>query len=167
MATKKTARLQTLKGSDFELGKNQPDIRGWEVRDDQGRKIGDVAELILDAAAHKIRYAVIDVLDSKELQLDKRTVMVPIGLAELHPHDHDVILHGVNAFQLRALPGYRKEDLGAKAEMAIATVFGRQYTSKSTNDADNNMASDFYEHDHFNDKGLWRNQPYTSAERLE
>ena len=155
MAThKKTSRLQQLKGSGFEIGKNQPDIRGWEVRDESGRKIGDVNELIFDIQERKVRYLVIDVIDSKELELDKRTIMVPIGLGILDHKDNDVILRNVNAFQLRALPAYRKDDLGTKAEMAIATVFGRQYTSKS-DDNDHGLVNEFYQHDHFNEN-IWK-----------
>jgi hypothetical protein len=148
MASNK-ARLQELRGSNYELGKGQPDIRGWEVRNEHGQKIGRVRELIFDAAAGKVRYMVVDIRDHRELDLDKRTVLIPIGLADLHQHDDDVVLHHVTPFQLRALPSYRKEDLGTKAELAISTVFGRTYASNAQESE--NLNQNFYQHEHFND----------------
>src|SRR5688500_782386 len=100
----KGRRLQELRGSGYEVAKGQPDIRGWEVRDDQGQLIGKVHELIFDSRANKVRYMIINVNDSKEMQLEKRSVMVPIGLAVLEQKDDDVMLQNVTPFQLRALP---------------------------------------------------------------
>ncbi|HVE60794.1 MAG TPA: PRC-barrel domain-containing protein [Chitinophagaceae bacterium] len=154
MATNKNRRLQELGGSDFEIAKGQPDIRGWEVRDSNGRKIGKVQELIFDSRAQKVRYIVVNVLDSKELELEKRTVMVPIGLAVLQPKDDDVILKNVTPFQLRALPRYNKDDLGTKAERDISTVFGRSDVKETTSDAD--LDEDFYKHDHFKEDDTYR-----------
>jgi sporulation protein YlmC with PRC-barrel domain len=155
MSSKKDRRLQELRGSDFEVAEGQPDIRGWEVRDESGRLIGKVDELIFDSRENKVRYMVVNVRDSDELELEKRTVLVPIGLAVLeHKHD-DVILQGVTPFQLRALPRYNKEDLGTKAERAISTVFGRTDTPGYTGD-DADLQAGFYQHDHFNEKNMFR-----------
>jgi sporulation protein YlmC with PRC-barrel domain len=154
MATNKNRRLQELRGSDFEMVKGQPDIRGWEVRDTSGRKIGKVQELIFDSRANKVRYIVVNVLDSKELELEKRTVMLPIGLALLQPKDDDVILENVTPFQLRALPRYNKDDLGTKAERDISTVFGRTDIKTSVSDAD--LEADFYNNDLFKEDNMYR-----------
>ncbi len=161
---KKHRRLQELRGSNFELSKGQPDIRGWEVKDANGHKLGKVHELIFDVHARKVRYIVADIADSKELQLEKRRVMVPIGLAELHRADDDVILHNITPFQLRALPRYDKEDLGIKAERAISTVFGRSFTSIGDDAAQTDSSNEFYEHDHFNENNLYRNRQSRSAD---
>jgi len=64
----KVKRLQELRGSGYEVAKGQPDIRGWEVRDPNGQLIGKVHELIFDSRANKVRYMIINVNDSKELQ---------------------------------------------------------------------------------------------------
>jgi sporulation protein YlmC with PRC-barrel domain len=156
----KNKRLQELRGSNYEVAKGQPDIRGWEVRDKSGHLIGKVNELIFDSRAHKVRYMVVNVIDSKELQLEKRTVMVPIGLALLQPKDDDVILETVTSFQLRALPKYYKDDLGTRAEKSISTVFGRtdQKAGAATPD-DADLNADFYEHEHFNEQNMYRNRP--------
>jgi hypothetical protein len=167
MSDKKNKRLQELRGSDFEIAKGQPDIRGWEVRDAEGRLIGKVRELIFDARDHKVRYMVVDVKDSKELELENRSVLVPIGLAELEPRHDDVILPKVTPFQLRALPRYNKEDLGTRAEKAVSTVFGRN-TDKYADDAD--LGAGFYDNEDFNEDNMYRQRKniagkYTSEQK--
>lgn len=151
-----TTRLRELRGSDFTLAKGEPDIRGWDVRDAQGRKFGTVQDLIFDIRANKVRYLVLNILDTKELELEKRTVMVPIGLAELDPSDNDVLLPTVNPFQLRALPRYDKSNLGAKAERDISIVFGRQALGDTTPTPGNDVDEHFYNHEHFNQDNLYR-----------
>jgi len=160
---KPSTRLRELSGSGFEIKKGQPDIRGWDVRDNNRRKIGKVRELIFDSRANKVRYMVLDIIDVKELDLEKRTVMMPIGLAELDHTDDDVILPTVNPFQLRALPRYDKNMLGAKAERDVSIVFGREAISSSKpiateNQVDEDVDEDFYNHDHFNEDNMYRNR---------
>ncbi len=162
--SKKDKRLQELRGSDFEIAKGQPDIRGWEVRDGNGHLLGKVNELIFDSRAHKVRYMSVNVIDSKELQLEKRTVLIPIGMAVLQPKDDDVILENVTPFQLRALPRYSKEDLGTRAERAISTVFGRTDNKGGAAQTDEqDLEPDFYEHDHFNEDNMYRNRSGSSG----
>ena len=158
---KKTKRLQELRGSGFEITHGQPDIRGWDVYDEEGRKIGKVDELIFDSRARKVRYMVVNILDVKELELEKRTVVVPIGLAELDKADDHVVLHQVTPFQLRALPRYDKSVFGPKSERSISTVFGRKYTSHAAEEAD--VENDFYEHEHFDETNLQRRRKNTSS----
>ncbi|MCW3075076.1 MAG: hypothetical protein JWP69_2145 [Flaviaesturariibacter sp.] len=161
MAIKK--RLQELRGSGYEMSKGQPDIRGWEVMDTAGHKIGKVHELVFDTEAGKVRYMVMNVLDSKELQLEKRTVLVPIGLAELHRAHDSVVLPQVTPFQLRALPRYEKDHLGPKAEMDISTVFGRSHTAIGTDEA--HSSAPFYDHEHFNNDNLLKNRSRKEEEK--
>jgi sporulation protein YlmC with PRC-barrel domain len=156
-------RLQELRGSDFEMAKGQPDIRGWEVVDPAGHKVGKVHELVFDTEAKRVRYMIVNIADSKELQLEKRTVLVPIGLAELHRAHDSVVLPQVTPFQLRALPKYDKDHLGPKAEMDISAVFGRSHTAIGTDEA--HSSAPFYDHDHFNESNLYRNRPgHTSSD---
>lgn len=154
-ATRK--RLQELHGSDFEMAKGQPDIRGWEVIDTAGHKIGKVHELVFDTEAKRVRYMVLNVADSKELQLEKRTVLVPIGFAELHRAHDSVVLPQVTPYQLRALPKYDKDHLGPKAEMDISAIFGRSHTAIGSDDAHGSTAP-FYDHEHFNENNMYRSR---------
>ena len=152
----KAKRLQELGGSGYEVAKGQPDIRGWEVRNANGQLIGKVNELIFDSRANKVRYMVINVNDTKELQLEKRTVMVPIGLAVLEHKYDDVILPNVTPFQLRALPRYYKDDLGTKAEHAISTVFGRNdIKTPAVYKEDEDVDENFYNNEMFNENNMY------------
>src|SRR5215217_5292531 len=92
-------RLQELRGSDYENADGEPDIRGWDVKDASGRRIGEVDELIFDVQSRKVRYMVID-LDKNDLDLDDRDVLVPIGFAQLKDNGDDVILNNITADQL-------------------------------------------------------------------
>ena len=147
-----TTRLRELSSSDFVIAKGESDIRGWDVRDAAGRKYGSVLDLIFDIRTGKVRYIVLGILDTKELELEKRTVLVPIGLAELDPNDNDVLLPTVNPFQLRALPRYDRSTLGAKTERDISFVFGRPINTGTAQETDDQ----FYNHDHFNQDNLYR-----------
>ena len=152
----KVKRLQELSGSGYEVKKGQPDIRGWEVRDANGQLIGKVQELVFDSRANKVRYMIVNVNDSKELQLEKRTVMVPIGLAVLEHKNDDVILPNVTPFQLRALPKYHKDDLGTRAEYAISTVFGRTDSkAPATYKEDEDVDESFYNNEMFDENNMY------------
>src|SRR5215203_3827336 len=124
MDKSKHKRLQELDHSDFEIVKGEPDIRGWDVKNGAGQKIGEVEELIVDAQRKKVRYMVVD-LDDNELDLEDRKVIIPIGLAELHTKDDDVILPNIQAEQLRALPGYEEDNLDPTIEAKVCSVLGK------------------------------------------
>lgn len=149
-------RLQEFRGSGFEMVKGQPDIRDWQVISSDGHRLGKVNELIIDTVAQRVRYLVVALADNKVLQLEKRTVLVPIGFAQLHPADDSVLLTGVTPYQLRALPRYDKVHLGPKSEIDISQVFGREHTALGSNIGGDDLDPSFYNHEHFDDRRLQR-----------
>lgn len=152
----KHRRLQELDHSDFEIVKGEPDIRGWDVRNNRGQKIGEVEELIIDAQQKKVRYMVVD-LDDNELKLDDRKVLLPIGCAELHEKDDDVILPNITAEHLSALPGYDKENLTPDVERKICTILGRK-TETTTVLESEELHPEFYRHEYYNDDNLYKHR---------
>jgi len=176
MAKNKYSRLQELDHSDFEIVKDEPDIRGWDVRYKNGEKIGSVEELILDAKAKKIRYMIVD-LDENELRLEHRKILVPIGFAELDNGNDDVLIPNVSVDQLCSLPDYKRNSLTPELERTVASVFGRKVevapvtTVKreerkvSEAEVDEDMDPDFYSHEHYNLNNLYKNRS-TKAKRL-
>jgi stress response protein YsnF len=159
-------RLQELGGSDFEVADGQPDIRGWDVKDASGQRIGEVDDLIFDTQSRKVRYMKID-LEGNVLDLEPRDVLVPIGLAQLHDDGDDVILNNVTADQLRALPEYDDDNLqSSDFESGIRRVFGGAggavaagaATTGAALTLDTDRDTDFYNHEHFNDANLYRNR---------
>jgi uncharacterized protein (TIGR02271 family) len=149
----RNTRLQKLSGSDYEIVDGQPDITGWDVKDSNGKQIGEVDELLFDEQSRKVRYLVVD-LDDNELDLDDKEVLIPIGIAQLHDDDDDVILPGVTAEHLRSLPAYDEDDFDLEKEHSIRNIFA----GLGTGAAAASTGTDFYDHDHFNDENLYRNR---------
>ncbi len=157
MATEnnRQTRLQKLSGSDFEIADGQPDIRGWDVKDASGKRFGEIEELIFDYESRKVRYLVVD-LEENDYDLEDKEVLVPIGVAELHENDDDVILSGVTAEQLLALPEYDEDRFDTEHETSVRNVFGG--LGGATLAAGSNKDEDFYSHEHFNESNFYRNR---------
>lgn len=147
--------LQELGGSDFEVAEGQPDIRGWDVKNQQGQTIGEVEELIFDPQSLKVRYMVLD-LEGNVLDLDSRQVLIPIGLAQIDENDDDVFLPNITADQLRTLPEYKKGIFDRDHEHSIRNIFagagGAALAGAAAPDAN------FYDHDYYNEDNLYRNR---------
>jgi len=158
-------RLQELRSSGYEMVKGQPNIIGWLIVNADGHKLGKVQELIIDTVAQRVRYLVAALSDNKVLQIDKRTVMLPIGMAQLHPADDCVVISGVTPYQLRALPRYDKANLGPRSEIDISQVFGRAHTALGTTPGGEELDQRFYDHEHFNDQRMSRPSRSDAGER--
>ena len=147
-------RLQKLSGSDFEIADGQPDIRGWKIKDGSGKQLGTVEELVFDYESRKVRYIVAD-LKKNDYNMEKREVLVPIGIAELHKDDDDVMLPGVTVEQVKNLPGYDEDRFDTSHETDVRNVFGGLGTGVPIPRAGD---PDFYDHAHFNEDNLMRNR---------
>jgi hypothetical protein len=91
---------------DFRVAGDAPDPRGWEVVAADGRRIGEVDELLVDTGAMKVRYLDVDLDDEIVAGEHDRHVLVPIGYARLD-RDHDrVIVDEITSGDLRAIPAY-------------------------------------------------------------
>jgi len=138
------ARLEELHGSGYEIADGQPNIKGWDIKDVSGKQIGDVHDLIFNPDTYKVLYIVVD-LDDNEFNLDDdKKVLVPIGLAQLHEKDDDVILPNVTAAQLSQLPAYEKGNITPQTESAISGIFAGGAVAATA-------GADFYQHENFND----------------
>lgn len=171
MDNMKHRRLQELDRSDFEIVNGEPDIRGWDVKDSAGKKIGEVEELIVDAQQKKVRYMVID-MDNNELKLDHRKVLMPIGLAELDKKDDDVILSNVLPQQLHSLPDYDENNLTPEVERTVCATLGRKKETMVVPTNTQEHQEEFYKHDYFSDDNLYKHrmheaQPSNSQSEYE
>jgi sporulation protein YlmC with PRC-barrel domain len=113
----------------FEIADGEPDIRGWEVKASDGRKVGEVADLIVDTGAMKVRYI--------ELKLDEevaeeasrpgddlnprseplRHVLVPIGAARLD--DDDEVRLSRRATEIAGIPAYERGGMSRDYEREV------------------------------------------------
>lgn len=148
-------RLEELGGSDYEVVDGQPNIKGWDVKNGQGQSIGDVDELLFNPASRKVRYMIVDT-DANDLSLEARKVLIPIGIAELHEDDDDVILPNVTVAQLNSLPTYDGNQLSADTERSIVGTFeGFGVAGFAAGAYANTPDEEFYQHEHFNQNKLY------------
>jgi stress response protein YsnF len=146
-------RVVELRGSGFEIAKGEPDIRGWEVKDGQGRIFGKVKELLFDKESLKVRYLVVD-LKSNVLNLSSRKVLIPVGLAVLHEDHDDVVLPEITAIHLTELPEYKKTPITYDEELAVRNIFSGTATTGYNREGDT-----FYKHEHFDENRLYQRRP--------
>lgn len=140
--TTDASRLIALGGSDYEMADGQPNIKGWDVFDLQHKKVGEVQELLFNPASRRVRYMIVD-LKRNDFNLAPRLVAIPVGVAELHEHNDEVILPEVNAVHLTTLPTYDKDHpLTYDREVAIRNSFVVPHATVI-------QGADFYEHEHF------------------
>lgn len=145
-------RLTELTGSDYEIVDGEPDIRGWDVQDEQGRMIGEVIELLFDPSSQRVHYIVVDVdYENQAAELEKQ-IMIPIRIAEFRPekgndssarivddsdHPENIPFHdGTNTLcdsgivvvpislrQIMDLPSYDPDRVNSGTELAVHKVF--------------------------------------------
>lgn len=139
-------RLEELGGSDYKIVDGEPNIKGWKVKDARGKTLGEVDELIFDHQTQKVRYIVLD-LEGNEIDLEDREILVPIGLAELHEVDDEVILPAVSTIQLQALPEYDSDSFSSETESRIREIFSGTGLGSSAEQSRNITDNDYYNSD--------------------
>jgi uncharacterized protein (TIGR02271 family) len=97
------ARLDELSG--YKVAQGDPDVRGWDVVADDGRRLGEVKHLIADPAAMVIRYLEVELDPSVSAGGDRQT-LIPIGAVRLDRARDRVILDALSAVDTVALPTY-------------------------------------------------------------
>lgn len=158
-------RLIELGGSDYKVADGNPNIKGWDVKDAAGRKFGKVDELIFSPSSKKVRYLVLD-LNKNDFDLKSRNVLVPIGKANLHEKDDDVILSSVTGQQLEELPEYEKGKINSGTESRVRSVFSGTAATTDTATAAEYHEDDFYEHDDFDEDRFYGKRRKPGSESI-
>ena len=117
---------------DFKVAEGDPDVRGWEVMASDGRKIGEVDELLVDTSAMKVRYLDVDVDDGVIGDGLDRHVLIPIGYARLEQERDRVMVDGLASVDLSALPSYDQGPLTRDFESSVRDSFSGRGTSSTT-----------------------------------
>jgi hypothetical protein len=60
MPIRDAAALRSLSDTDLTVGTSDVDIRGWSVKDTDGRTVGTVEELLIDDLEYKVRFLRVD-----------------------------------------------------------------------------------------------------------
>jgi hypothetical protein len=128
---------------DFRVAEGEPDVRGWEVLASDGRKIGEVDELLVDTAAMKVRYLDVDVDDAMIAGGADRHVLIPIGYARLDEDRDRVMVDALASADLGGVPSYDQGPLTRDFETSVRESFStRRGTSTSGGLTDGGIAGD-------------------------
>jgi hypothetical protein len=143
---------------DFKIAEGEPDVRGWDVKGADGKKLGEVEDLLVDTGAMKVRYmeVTLDKDVAKEVartkgELDPRSepsrhVLIPIGAARLDDENDDVRL-GAEASDIAGLPAYSRDRMSRDYENDVVRCFDGGSSRKT---ADRNDEA-FYSRRQFDD----------------
>jgi photosynthetic reaction center H subunit len=130
-------------------------VRGWGVLGAGGRRIGEVAELLVDTAAMKVRYLEVALADDLADARGKRRILIPIGYARLDEEDDQIIVDTLNPSSIAAMPAYTPGSITPDLEARLRTHLDPDYT------AGDQASTDFYAHD------LYDEERFYSARRGE
>jgi uncharacterized protein (TIGR02271 family) len=136
---------------DFKVADGDPDVRGWEVLGSDGRKVGEVDQLLVDPSAMKVRYLDVDVDD--DLAGDDRHVLIPIGYARLDRDDNRVLVDAVASGDLATLPMYQSGPVTREYEDTLRERFSRGSTAGTEGTAGTTARTDtdYYANDAYDD----------------
>ena len=139
---------------DFDVSSGDPDPRGWDVMCADGKKIGEVDELLVDTEAMRVRYVDVDLEDGVVEGTRDRHVLIPVGHARLEPGSECVHLEGVSVNQLGRLPEYNHAPITRDFETRVRDAFEDAATRKRAGDAGGQPA-DFYAGGMFDDSRFY------------
>ncbi len=144
--------LQELKNSDYRLADGQPDVEGWSICNSNHEEIGTVHDLLFDPGTRKVRYLIADLSDGVDDESGS-LVLIPIGMAELHATNNEVLLPTVSEGQLGQFSPY---------------PFDVLKNNVSVGDTVPASAAGFdYDHEKFNEERFYRNRPSAVAGRKD
>lgn len=110
-------RLRDL--TSFEVADGNPDVRGWAVRGADGRRFGQVHELIVDIDALKVRYLDVELDDSLRINPHDRHILLPIGVAALDEDGDNVFVPSLTAERALDYPPYIEIQITRQYEEAM------------------------------------------------
>jgi sporulation protein YlmC with PRC-barrel domain len=118
------ARLSDL--GDFRVAKGVTDPRGWKLVAGDGHAMGEVKELIVDAAALTARYLDVEIDEDKlDLEPLNRHILIPAERVRLDRKSKHVVVDGLFARDMRDYPMYQGLPLDDSAQRAIDSAYRR------------------------------------------
>jgi sporulation protein YlmC with PRC-barrel domain len=138
---------------DYEVAEGDPDVRGWEVIASDGRRIGEVDELLIDTQAMKVRYLDVDLSNDVLVGAgtEDRHVLIPIGYARLEADDSRVRIENLASDQISSLPPYEHAGVSRDYETDLRQRFDQSATNIPAGD-------DFYAHEGFDENRFYGNR---------
>lgn len=109
---------------DFEVAEGEPDVTGWDVISADGRKIGEVDQLLVDTDAMKVRYLDVDVSDDLISSGEDRHILIPVGYARLNESEDQVLVDTLHSSDVESLPEYTHGPVSREFESRLHERFG-------------------------------------------
>lgn len=133
----------------YVVAEEDPDVRGWDLADYEGNRLGEVAELIVDPEAERVRYLNV-LLDKKFSHANgERHLLIPIGRVRIREDKDEIILSGVDKEKLLDCPVYKGPEVSFDYEHALVERLHPEPGKIARN------PEDFYNSDYFNDEGFY------------
>ncbi|HSJ14202.1 MAG TPA: PRC-barrel domain-containing protein [Longimicrobiales bacterium] len=108
---------------DYRVAAGEPDIRGWSVRGAGDALLGLVHDLVVDTAARKVRYLVIDADHGTA-----RQVVLPVGYVHVDAAAERVSAPALDGDDLAGLPGWTGGALERTDEEAVRAALQARLT---------------------------------------
>lgn len=124
METTVLRRLRDL--TDFEVADDNPDVRGWTVRGNDGQALGTVHELIVEPEAMKVRYLDVELDARFRINEHENHILLPIGAASLDTEDDNVFVPALNAASVLDYPHYIEIQITREYEEAMLRALGKE-----------------------------------------
>ncbi|MEX2571549.1 MAG: DUF2382 domain-containing protein [Gemmatimonadota bacterium] len=145
---------------DFKVADGDPDVRGWDVLASDGRKIGEVDNLLVDATAMKVRYLDVDIESEMiEDNESERHVLIPIGYARLDEDDDRIFIDTLTSTSLGRIPAYTHEPITRDFETRLRSHFD------STEPGTAETTSDFYSGEMYDENRFFEPRRTEETER--
>ena len=156
-ATDTGTLIHTKDVKDFDLPKDAPDPRGWDVRSTDGTKVGKIEDLLFDTGERRVRYVEVALDRDVSKQTGRDYALVPIGQARLNNDSDDVIVD-LSSTDLAAAPQYDRKRLSRDYETSLQSWLRERKTVVRTN-VGSGVTTDrdvgFYGSPEYDDRGFF------------
>jgi len=105
--------------AEFEVASGNPDVRGWSVRGSDGKKFGEVYELIVEEEALKVRYLDIELDSALNINERDRHILLPIGVAALDEESDNVFVPSLTSESVLYYPPFVEIQITREYEQAM------------------------------------------------
>jgi uncharacterized protein (TIGR02271 family) len=150
------ALIPLSKAEGYRVAENNEDVRGWDVRANDGEKIGKVNDLLIDTGIDKVKY--LEVKVDRGLFGKDRNVLIPIGAARL-ADDDDVVLVDAGKDALREYPDYTGQQITSDYETSLQSRLSNAFRGTSNTEVTTGAGASGTMSDsdrYYNDRGLFR-----------
>jgi sporulation protein YlmC with PRC-barrel domain len=127
--------LNTMKG--FMIADPAPDIRGWEARLRDGRRVGRVDDLIVDTTELSTKYVEVKVDHDVTGASEDTWVLVPISATHIHDSDDCVVIDWLPVAGIAGAPHSSRAAPTHEEERAIHDYFTPRQRSGDDEPFDN------------------------------